>query len=152
MGQDEVKDFSHIPLKPDHERFCMWLGEDDHDNMIFLEAFSPDYKNATDFLVAIAEPVSRPQHIHEYKLTKYSLYAAASIGLTNEIIEEVLMKYCKNLRIPVAVREFIKTNCESYGKAKVILKNGQYFIEASDQAIMKRLLGFRCIEKGILNR
>lgn len=61
-----------------------------------MEAFSPVYKNATEFLIAIAEPVSRPSHIHEYKLTKYSLYAAASVGLTDKVIEDVLMRLCKN--------------------------------------------------------
>ena len=60
LGTDRVKDFSHVELKENHERFCMWLGAAEEDNLIFLEAFSPDYKNATDFLVAIAEPVSRP--------------------------------------------------------------------------------------------
>jgi DNA excision repair protein ERCC-3 len=51
-----------------------------------LEAFSPLYRDATDFLIAIAEPVSRPTYIHEYILTPYSLYAAVSVGLTkNEI-------------------------------------------------------------------
>ena len=36
----------------------------------------------------IAEPVSRPEFIHEYKLTSYSLYAAVSVGLqTHDIIE-----------------------------------------------------------------
>ena len=102
----------------------MWIGSDESEHMIFLEAFSPDYKNATDFLVAIAEPVSRPQHIHEYKLTKYSLYAAASIGLTAEIIkEELVKKYCKNVEIPYHCGLFIERHCASYGKAKVVLKN-----------------------------
>ena len=40
------------------------------------------YRDATEFLIAIAEPVSRPTYIHEYVLTPYSLYAAMSVGLT----------------------------------------------------------------------
>lgn len=32
---------------------------------IFLESFSPVYKHAHDFLIAIAEPVCRPEFIHE---------------------------------------------------------------------------------------
>lgn len=32
---------------------------------IFLESFSPVYKHAHDFLIAISEPVCRPEHIHE---------------------------------------------------------------------------------------
>ena len=31
------------------------------DARIFLETFSPVYKQAYDFLIAIAEPVSRPE-------------------------------------------------------------------------------------------
>ena len=82
-------DWSQTELKEDHERRPLWIicykGVDDgeDENRIIMEAFSPEYKNATEFLIAIAEPVSRPAHIHEYKLTKYSLYAAASIGLTD---------------------------------------------------------------------
>ena len=64
--QEEARDFSRMQLKPNHERFCMWIADSVVEkngqelNLIFMEAFSPDYKNATDFLIAIAEPVSRP--------------------------------------------------------------------------------------------
>lgn len=44
---------------------------------------------AYDFLIAIAEPVSRPQCIHEYLLTSHSLYAAVSIGLNADTIIKV---------------------------------------------------------------
>ena len=93
------------------------------DNVIFLEAFSPFYKVATDFLVAIAEPISRPTHIHEYRLTKYSLYAAASVGLSDADIISVLERLSKNKEIPKDVKDFIKENTSSYGKAKLILNN-----------------------------
>jgi DNA excision repair protein ERCC-3 len=71
----------------------LWIGSD---CVIFLEAFSPHYKVASEFLVAVAEPLSRPTFIHEYRLTKYSLYAAASVGLTDENIISKLMHFCKN--------------------------------------------------------
>ena len=45
---------------------------------------------ATDFLTAIAEPISRPQFIHEYKITDSSLYGAVSVGLdTDGIIRKL---------------------------------------------------------------
>ena len=31
--------------------------------------------------VCVLQPVCRPQHIHEFRLTPYSLYAAVSVGL-----------------------------------------------------------------------
>ena len=43
------------------------------------------------------------------------------------------------------MREFIKTHTSSYGKAKVVLKNNQYFIEASDRVTMDKLLGIEAI-------
>ena len=93
----------------------------------------------------IAEPVSRPTHIHEYKLTKYSLYAAASMGLKDVEIEQVLKRFCKNQQIPQQVLEFIREHCGSYGKAKIILKSNSYFIEANDRATMDRLISFPSI-------
>lgn len=77
------------------------------DGHIFLEAFSPVYKYAQDFLVAIAEPVCRPTHIHEYKLTAYSLYAAVSVGLQTSDITEYLQKLSKT-GVPDGIIQFIK--------------------------------------------
>lgn len=57
------QDFSKIKLKADHENCPLWVAQDAR---IFLEAFSPIYREATEFLVAIADPLSRPQYIHEY--------------------------------------------------------------------------------------
>lgn len=82
-----------MALYEDHDKRPLWIA---NDNVIFLEAFNPLYKIATDFLIAIAEPRSRPMHIHEYVLTKYSIYAAASVGLTDELIISNLRKFSKN--------------------------------------------------------
>lgn len=45
-----------MELKPDSASRPLWVAPNGH---IFLEAFSPVYKHAHDFLIAIAEPVSR---------------------------------------------------------------------------------------------
>lgn len=50
---------------------------------------------AYDFLIAIAEPVCRPESIHEYVLTPQSLYAAVSVGLDQQTILGVLDKLSK---------------------------------------------------------
>ena len=62
---------------------------------IYLETFSPIYKQAQDFLIAIAEPVCRPECVHEYSLTAHSLYAAVSVGLTTDTIINVLNRLSK---------------------------------------------------------
>lgn len=49
-------DFTKLELKPDHGNRPLWACAD---GRIFLETFSPLYKQAYDFLIAIAEPVCR---------------------------------------------------------------------------------------------
>uniref|UniRef100_A0A6B2FWA8 General transcription and DNA repair factor IIH helicase subunit XPB (Trinotate prediction) n=1 Tax=Myxobolus squamalis TaxID=59785 RepID=A0A6B2FWA8_MYXSQ len=100
-----AKDFTaDLTLKSDHESRPLWVTPEGH---IFLEAFSPVYIHAHDFLITISEPLSRPEFIHEYKLTAYSLYAAVSVGLeTNDIIE--YLSRLSKTNIPTAIIQFIQ--------------------------------------------
>ncbi|OXB81631.1 UNVERIFIED_CONTAM: hypothetical protein H355_008793 [Colinus virginianus] len=105
-----AKDYRlQMPLKADSASRPLWVAPDGH---VFLEAFSPVYKYAQDFLVAIAEPVCRPTHIHEYKLTAYSLYAAVSVGLQTSDITEYLQKLSKT-GVPEGIIQFIKISKSS---------------------------------------
>ncbi|XP_045570163.1 general transcription and DNA repair factor IIH helicase/translocase subunit XPB [Salmo salar] len=123
-------------LKNDHGSRPLWVAPDGH---IFLEAFSPVYKYAQDFLVAIAEPVCRPVHVHEYKLTAYSLYAAVSVGLQTSDIVEYLQKLSKT-SVPDGIVQFIKLCTVSYGKVKLVLKHNRYFVESAFPEVIQRLL------------
>lgn len=53
------------------------------------------------------QPVCRPEYIHEYKLSAYSLYAAVSVGLQTKDIIEYLQRLSKTT-IPEGIIEFIK--------------------------------------------
>ncbi|GJZ51105.1 hypothetical protein Tco_0605620 [Tanacetum coccineum] len=55
-GEGKKRDFTKLELKPDHVNRPLWACAD---GRIFLETFSPLYKQAYDFLIAIAEPVCR---------------------------------------------------------------------------------------------
>uniref|UniRef100_A0A6Q2ZNP8 General transcription and DNA repair factor IIH helicase/translocase subunit XPB n=1 Tax=Esox lucius TaxID=8010 RepID=A0A6Q2ZNP8_ESOLU len=123
-------------LKNDHGSRPLWVAPDGH---IFLEAFSPVYKYAQDFLIAIAEPVCRPIHVHEYKLTAYSLYAAVSVGLQTSDIVEYLQKLSKT-SVPDGIVQFIKLCTVSYGKVKLVLKHNRYFVESAFPEVIQRLL------------
>ncbi|XP_066201350.1 general transcription and DNA repair factor IIH helicase/translocase subunit XPB [Saccopteryx leptura] len=132
-----AKDYRlQMPLKADHASRPLWVAPDGH---IFLEAFSPVYKYAQDFLVAIAEPVCRPTHVHEYKLTAYSLYAAVSVGLQTSDITEYLRKLSKT-GVPEGIIQFIKLCTVSYGKVKLVLKHNRYFVESSHPDVIQHLL------------
>ncbi|KAJ1516318.1 hypothetical protein HMI54_009918 [Coelomomyces lativittatus] len=126
-----------LVLKKDHSARPLWINPDT--GYIILEAFSPIAEQAQDFLVAIAEPVSRPTHIHEYRLTAYSLYAAVSVGLEVDNILSVLNRLSKT-DVPHAIIQFIKNFTVSYGKIKLVLKHNRYYIESEEPDILQTLL------------
>ncbi|RLV90925.1 DNA repair helicase RAD25 [Spathaspora sp. JA1] len=130
-------DFSYLKLKPDHFSRPIWISP--NDGRIILESFSPLAEQAQDFLITIAEPISRPSHIHEYRITAYSLYAAVSVGLETDDIISVLNRLSK---VPVAesIINFIKGATISYGKVKLVLKHNRYFVESTQADILQMLL------------
>ncbi|KAG0463183.1 hypothetical protein HPP92_021659 [Vanilla planifolia] len=130
------RDFTKLELKPDHVNRPLWACAD---GRIFLETFSPLYKQAYDFLIAIAEPVCRPESMHEYNLTPHSLYAAVSVGLETETIVNVLNKLSKT-KLPKEMVDFIYASTANYGKVKMVLKKNRYFIESPFPEVLKTLL------------
>lgn len=127
---------TELRLKPDHPLRPIWITQE---CLIYLEAFSPLYQQASDFLVAIAEPESRPEFVHTYKLTQNSLYAAVAVSINTETIIKVLNRLCKT-NIPEDVVRFIHNSTYTFGKAKIVLKENKYFIESQFPDILKELL------------
>ncbi|KAG0172940.1 DNA repair helicase RAD25 [Apophysomyces sp. BC1034] len=143
------EDYTYLPLKKDHASRPLWISpEDGH---IILEGFSPIAEQAQDFLVAISEPVSRPAHIQEYKLTPYSLYAAVSVGLETEDIIEVLNRLSK-VPVPDSITQFIRQCTLSYGKVKLVLKHNRYYVESSHPETLQMLLKDPSINAGRIIR
>uniref|UniRef100_A0A7N0T0A5 DNA 3'-5' helicase n=1 Tax=Kalanchoe fedtschenkoi TaxID=63787 RepID=A0A7N0T0A5_KALFE len=145
-GEGKKRDFSNLELKPDHVNRPLWACAD---GRIFLETFSPLYKQAYDFLIAIAEPVCRPESMHEYNLTPHSLYAAVSVGLETETIISVLNKLSKT-KLPIEMIEFIRASTANYGKVKLVLKKNRYFVESPFPEVLKKMLRDEVIAKARL--
>ncbi|CZT53089.1 probable DNA helicase RAD25 [Rhynchosporium secalis] len=130
-------DFSYLSLKPDHDNRPLWI--DPLKGRIICESFSPLAAQAQDFLTTVAEPLSRPQYLHEYKLTPHSLYAAVSVGMTPNDIINVLNRLSK-VPVPQEIREYILGCTTSYGKVKLVLKNTKHYVESTDPGMLQRLL------------
>jgi DNA excision repair protein ERCC-3 len=129
-------DYSHLPLKSDHASRPIWVCED---GRVFLETYNPLYRQAYDFLIAIADPVTRPQFIHEYQITSYSLYAAASLGLDTEAIIHGLNMFSK-VALSAELCNFIHEKTVTCGKAKLVLKKTRYFVESIYPDTLRALL------------
>ncbi len=97
------------------------------------------YQQAYDFLVAIAEPESRPEYIHTYRLTENSLYAAVAVSIDTESIIKVLNRLCKT-NVPLSVEKYIRDCTYTFGKAKMVLKDNNYYVESQYPEILRELL------------
>lgn len=128
--------YDALEMKPDADKRPLWVC---NDGLIILEAFSVLSTQAEDFLITIAEPVSRPKRIHEFKLTAYSLYASVSVGMSTNVILQVLDCFSKS-KLPDRVVTFIKDCTLSYGKVKLVLIKNKYYVESSYPEILRLLL------------
>jgi DNA excision repair protein ERCC-3 len=137
-------DYGRLKLKPDHKNCPLWINL--RRKILMLERFSPMAEQATDFLITIAEPRSRPTHIHEYKITDHSLYAAVAAGLQTGDILRTLDRFLKT-ELPYGVRKYIESRTKSYGKVKMVLKRNKYFVESADLDVLQILLKDKIMAK-----
>lgn len=134
-------------LRDDHALRPLWVGSK---GQIFLETFSPLYQQARSFLTAISEPRSRPRWIQEYRITRYSLYTAVSLGLVPEGIIRVLDRLCKN-EIPQELISLIHSNSMRYGQVKIALRRERHFLEVEDKGALDMLLGDQTVSAALLS-
>lgn len=139
-------DNSSLEIKQDGFMRPLWVASN---GRITMEAFGPLYDQAKEFLLVVAEPLSRLSHFHEYRITEFSLYAAISVGLTADGIIRTLDILSKT-PIPENLKLFINLNCTTYGKVKLVLRENKYFMECesdimnilvSDSIIKQNLVG-----------
>ncbi|KAK2704929.1 hypothetical protein QYM36_017095 [Artemia franciscana] len=111
-----AKDYrNEMTLKPVCECRPLWVLPNGH---IFLESFSPVHKHAHDFMVVLAEPVSRPKYIQRVQTEKTT--------------------------VPKGIEKFITLCIFSYGKVKLVLKQNHYFVESQYiDVIQKQLKGHK---------
>lgn len=102
-------------------------------------------------LLTVISACLRPAHIHEYKLTPYSLYAAVSVGLETEDIIEVLNRLSK-VPVPDSITQFIRQCTLSYGKVKLVLKHNRYYVESAHPETLQMLLKDPIISAGRVYR
>ena len=121
-----------------------------YDGLVILEMFKNNSQQVSDFLVAISEPVSRTENIHEYQITAYSLYAATSVGLDTDQITNTLQRFSKNY-LPKSILNFITDCTLSYGKLKLIRQQYRYFIEIANENVYNHISSDEVIKSLVIN-
>ena len=131
------RDFFKETLKQDHQLRPLWI--DPQNGKVVLETFAPSFKAAQNFLINIAEPQSRTTNMHEYTISPHSLFAAVSVGLTEQDIIRDLELFSKT-KVPQNIIDFVHEVTQSFGKVRLVLKHNKYFIESNDASVLQMLL------------
>lgn len=141
-----AEDLKNLRLRQDHAVRPLWVCPS---GRILFENFHPKAAQVTDFLIAVAEPVSRPELLHEYQITVLSLTAAISTGIDVETIIKVLERLSKN-DLEAGFVEFLRSRGQSIGKLKMVLRNGRHFLEGSDKALLEKLCAVEEVAQSLL--
>lgn len=129
------QDLRHLRLVQDHPKRPLWVLPS---GRIVFETFHTRSAEVADFLIAVAEPVSRPELLHEYQITVLSLHAAISTGVEVDVMIKLLTKLSKNV-LDVGLVSFIQEQGRSVGKTKLVLRHQQYYLEAADPELLAKL-------------
>ena len=109
------------------------------DRTILLDVHSPYAGPCRDEIMAFAELVKAPEHIHTYSISAISLWNAKSAGLETEQILQRLDKWSK-FPIPQPVVSYIEDVSSRFGK--LILEpntNDTYLLKITDPFIAKAI-------------
>jgi DNA excision repair protein ERCC-3 len=77
--------------------------------------------------------------MHEYTISPHSLFAAVSVGLTEQDIVRDLELFSKT-KVPQTIIDFVHEMTQSFGKVRLVLKHNRYFVESNDAAVLQMLL------------
>ncbi len=61
------------------------------DMTLLLDVHSPDAESARNDLIAFAELIKSPEHVHTFAITSISLWNAATVGIGPEEVLERLI-------------------------------------------------------------
>jgi DNA excision repair protein ERCC-3 len=153
----QKRDFTKLELKADHINRPLWVCAD---GRIFLETFSSLYKQAYDFLIAIAEPVCRyvwpsdknlflickliwtggeaktlnPDLCRPESMHEYNLTPHSLYAAVSVGLEtETIITVLDRLsktKLPKEIVDFIRDSTLNYGKVKLVLQKNRYFVES----------------------
>lgn len=112
---------------------------------LFLETFTPNFKECYEFIVLIAEPQSRQEFIQTFEINSKSLFASVTLGYDSKKIIKSLEYFNKFVSINQEIQDYIKRTTESYGKCRLVLKENSYFLESDFKTILEYYLSIKVL-------
>jgi DNA excision repair protein ERCC-3 len=114
------------------------------DQTILVEVASPRYAEAREALLAFAELVKSPEHVHTYRITPLSIWNARAAGTEGEAIVEALEEYAK-YPVPPSVARSVLDFASRYGRVRLRRTEAGLLLEANDPALAEELARHRAL-------
>ncbi|MDR0355933.1 MAG: helicase-associated domain-containing protein [Deltaproteobacteria bacterium] len=118
------------------------------DLTMLLAVDHPQYEEARDALSGFAEMVKSPEYVHTYKLTRLSLWNAASAGLSTDQVIDQLRRFAKHELPPLVVTRVVDWG-KRYGRVKLLLEDDKFILRCDDEYLAAELANTKGVAKYI---
>lgn len=108
------------------------------DHTVLVEVGSQRYDDARDALVAFAELVKSPEHVHTYRLTPLSIWNATAAGVHADAIVAALVEYAK-YPVPEHVLAHTRDLAAHFGRLRIEQSNGSLGLIATDAPLAEEI-------------
>ena len=115
------------------------------DFTVLLEVASPAHAEVRGRLLAFADLVKSPEHIHTYRITPLSIWNACAAGVRVERIVETLTEFAR-YPVPANVLHEIVDLAERFGRLRLVRKDDGLFLEADSVPLANELAEMRGLE------
>lgn len=106
---------------------------------ILIEVANPDYISARDAIAPFTELVKSPEHLHTYRISRLSLWNAASVGLTSDEVIARLEQWSKYPLPPAVVHE-VREYMGRYGRLRLIPHGEGMALESDNSLLIEEIV------------
>ena len=118
---------------------------------LLLEVASPRFEEARSRLLAFAELIKAPEHVHTYRMTALSIWNARSAGVTVDDIIATLHEFSR-YPVPDATLVEITTHASRFGKLRLLAGDDGLVLESRDDESLEIARRNRDVSKWLGDR
>ena len=118
---------------------------------LLLEVATPRFEAARSQLLAFAELIKAPEHVHTYRVTALSIWNARAAGVTVEQIVATLREFSR-YPVPEATVAEIRSHAARFGKLRLLAGDHGLVLESSDDESLEIARRHREVSKWLGDR
>ena len=118
---------------------------------LLLEVASPRFEEARSRLLAFAELIKAPEHVHTYRMTALSIWNARSAGVTVDDIIATLHEFSR-YPVPDATLVELTTHASRFGKLRLLAGDDGLVLESRDDESLEIARRNRDVSKWLGDR